>query len=147
MVRCRGRNSSNIVWFNRLRSEGEIVGQDVGRNSEIDYSCVGINDALGGTGIIGDDPQFVDKENGDYRLQVGSPCIDTATATDLTEDLDGSPRPIDVIGTGLDGPGAFDMGAFEFQLNRADLDSNGHVNSQDLILFQGQWHEEAGSGE
>jgi hypothetical protein len=84
---------------------------------------------------------WVDAGDSDYRLRVGSPCIDAGTDTGLTVDLDGNPRPVDVIGTGIDGPGAYDIGAYEFQLSPADLDSNGYVNSRDLILFQDRWQD------
>ena len=69
---------------------------------------VGYSDVEGGhegTGNIGATPMFVDVNEGDFRLEPGSPCIDVGTlsgapATDYT----GYPRP---IGTGVD------MGAYE----------------------------------
>ncbi len=52
------------------------------------------------------DPQFIDPAGGDFRLQVGSPVIDTGSAVNAPEtDFDGITRP-----QGL----GFDMGAFEF---------------------------------
>jgi hypothetical protein len=92
-----------------------------------------------GNGNIDADPQWVDPENGDYRLKISSPCIDSGTLTDATMDFNGNPRPVDVIGIGVDGPGAYDMGAFEFQLSPADLTRNGTVDGEDLIEFQTQW--------
>ena len=54
--------------------------------------------ATSGTGNINADPLFVDPENGDYRLQAASPCIDA-----------GDPdSPLDPDGTRAD------MGAFPF---------------------------------
>ena len=94
-----------------------------------------------GNGNIDADPLWMDPANGDYRLRINSPCIDAGTDTGLSTDFNGNPMPIDVVGVGIDGPSAHDMGAFEFQLSPADLDSNGYVNGQDLLLFQDQWQE------
>ena len=64
-----------------------------------------------GTGVIDEqnnrsgDPRFVDPASGNYRLQIGSPAIDTGINAGLTVDLDGAARPF--------GPG-FDIGAYEF---------------------------------
>jgi len=98
--------------------------------------------ATDGEGNIDQDPQWVDPENGDYRLKLSSPCIDSGTTTGPATDLDGNPRPVDVLGIGRDGPGAYDMGCYEFQLNKADLNSDGQVNACDLFLFEDQWHSE-----
>jgi len=67
------------------------------------YSDVGIGDTTG-TGNISADPEFVDATNGDYHLQVGSPCIDKGTAVGApTHDIEGTPRDA-----------APDMGAYEW---------------------------------
>lgn len=92
-----------------------------------------------GNGNIDEDPLFADSGNGDYRLRLGSPCIDAGTDTGLLIDFEGNPMPVDVVGVGIEGPAAYDMGALEFQLSPADLDANGLVNGQDLLLFQEQW--------
>jgi hypothetical protein len=85
-------------------------------------------------GNIDVDPLFVNPSSGDYRLGLGSPCIDAADTTALppdTYDLDGDgntsePIPVDLdwlpriiddpntIDTGVGFP-CVDMGAFEFQ--------------------------------
>ncbi|MCB9766607.1 MAG: hypothetical protein H6752_00295 [Candidatus Omnitrophica bacterium] len=96
----------------------------------------------GGIGNIEGDPLFVDPENGDYRLRASSPCIDAGTKVEVATDLAGNPRPIDVAGRGHEGENAYDMGCYEFVLDRADLNSDGFVNGNDLILFQEQWMEE-----
>ncbi len=96
-----------------------------------------------GEGNIGGDPLFIDPENGNYRLLPNSPCIDAGTKVDVLTDLDGNPRPIDVVGRGHEGETSYDMGCYEFVLRRADLNSDGFVNGTDLILFQDQWKEEA----
>lgn len=64
-----------------------------------------------------DDPRFVDPTGGDFHLQANSACIDNGIQVDLSEDLDGNPRPVDVPDIGLDGTGqGFDIGAFEYQI-------------------------------
>jgi hypothetical protein len=64
------------------------------------------------------DPQFMDAESGDYRLQVSSPCIDTGSNTiaPLGTDLDGNDRIIH---------GTVDIGAYEYAgfINDSDGDS------------------------
>lgn len=50
------------------------------------------------------EPQFVDPDNGDFRLKPGSPGVDMGIQTDLTTDLLGTPRP--------QGKGC-DIGAYE----------------------------------
>ncbi len=56
---------NNIYWNN---------GDDLGSTAKATYSCIQDGDA--GTGNISADPLFVDANNGDYYLQLGSPCID-----------------------------------------------------------------------
>jgi beta-lactam-binding protein with PASTA domain len=68
-----------------------------------------IQHGFAGTGNIAADPLFVDAASGDYRLQAGSPCIDTGTADGApATDLVGMPRP--------QGAG-FDMGTMEMPVS------------------------------
>jgi len=120
-----------------------IVRSSVDADYEIFYSNVPNQP---GNGNIDEDPQWVDPENGDYRLKLSSPCIDSGSTTGPATDLGGNPRPVDVLGIGRDGPGAYDMGCYEFQLNKADLNSDGQVNACDLFLFEDQWHEGEANG-
>ena len=110
------------------------------------YSLYGSLPNDDGEGNIEGNPLFVDPAKGDYRLQVGSPCIDTGTKVETVIDLDGNPRPVDLVAREHEGDTSYDMGCYEFQLPEADLDANGDVNAQDLLLFQEQWHEGEGSG-
>ncbi|TDJ57009.1 MAG: hypothetical protein E2O40_03610 [Planctomycetota bacterium] len=87
-------------------------------DGEVAYSNV--QDGWPGTGNIDADPMFVDPDNGDFSLQPGSPCIDaadnTAVQEDVTTDLDGNPRFLDVPETPDTGNGTLpivDMGAYE----------------------------------
>ncbi len=102
-------------------------------------------------GNIGTDPQFIDPENGDYRLQSNSPCIDSGTTVELFDDLDGNPRPKDVPGVGVDGEGAFDMGAYEYQSayrnSRTDINGDGVIDAMDLLILQADWGKVSGPSE
>ncbi len=63
---------------------------------------------IGVNGNLNADPLFICPSGGNYRLQPGSPAIDSGdnSALSLTADLDGSPRVVN---------GIIDMGAYEFQ--------------------------------
>ncbi len=64
-----------------------------------------------GTGNIQGDPLFIDAPNGNFRLQSGSPAIDTGLTTGVSQDLDGNPIP---------SGSAPDMGVYEFQQGDGD---------------------------
>jgi hypothetical protein len=83
-----------------------------------------------------------------YTLLAGSPCIDAATRTTSDRDLIGTPRPLDVPGVGIDGPNAFDMGAYEypgpFSNSHSDINKDGKVDAEDLLLLQEDWQKVGG---
>ncbi|MCA9449823.1 MAG: right-handed parallel beta-helix repeat-containing protein, partial [Candidatus Omnitrophica bacterium] len=135
---------SCIVTSNQLFSsetsniERSTIFPGAAAAPEVIYSLVG--GGFEGEGNIDADPMFVDPEGDDYRLLYGSPCIDSASTEGPGSDLDGRIRPIDITGIGREGPGAFDMGAFEFDYSRADLNEDGKVDELDLMIFQQDWY-------
>jgi hypothetical protein len=67
--------------------------------------------APAGTGIIEENPLFVNANGGEFNLQQGSPCIDAGvTDTSAAFDFEGTRRP--------EGEG-YDIGAFEYKLTTA----------------------------
>ncbi len=100
-----------------------------------------------GTGNIDADPLFVDPDNGDFRLQAGSPCIDaadnTAVPMGITKDLDGNPRFANDLATTDTGNGAcpiVDMGAYEFPAScPSDVDCDGNVGITDFLALLAAW--------
>jgi len=101
--------TNSIVWSNTSESGGAQFGFQL--NSTIYVSYSDIQGGRSGIGNINIDPGFVDAENGDYHLAVGSPCVDA-----------GDPCFIPVPGqTDIDGESRLmgyrmDMGADEFPL-------------------------------
>jgi predicted outer membrane repeat protein len=97
--------SNCILWGDTAsQRDNEIHSEESYSGYKVTYSCV--DGGLAGTGNISADPLFVDAAAGNYRLQAGSPCIDTGTtATDLETDILGVSRP-----QGKD----YDMGAYEY---------------------------------
>ena len=92
--------SNCIIWGNT----GGSTAFNNYSGATIRYSCT--SPLPNGTGNISEDPMFVDSANGNFRLQPGSPCIDSGTNEWVvgTVDLDGNPR---ILG------GTVDMGAYE----------------------------------
>jgi len=88
------------VYFNEAVTNSNYYGAS--------FSNCCVTPAPGGIGNITNDPLFSNSLSGNYRLQMGSPCIDAGTNEPwmaVATDLDGKPRIID---------GRVDMGAYEF---------------------------------
>ena len=97
------RLTNSIIYFNKA-----VTAPDLSATITPGYSCAPLLTA-GTNGNINADPQLVDVAGGsDYRLLLGSPCIDagsTQTWMSSATDLAGTPR---LLGS------AVDMGCYEF---------------------------------
>jgi hypothetical protein len=101
------RNS--IVWGNTSSNIGHA--NDYGGS----YAYSLLQNANAQTGVIStEDPQFVDADNGDYRLSACSPAINiglnSSMPTEITADLDDNQR---IVGEYID------LGAYEFQFSQS----------------------------
>jgi beta-lactam-binding protein with PASTA domain len=99
---------------------------DVSPDFAVSYSCLSV--AVSGAGNIAADPLFVDAAAGDFRLQSGSPCIDTGTA-------EGAPAT-DIVGLLRPQGVGFDMGAHEavVPVTMPDLTGLARSTAKELIL-------------
>jgi len=104
-----------IFWDNTaLLSPQILILNDPNLTLDLSYCC--IQDWTGvWEGIITDNPQFVNAENGDFHLSPSSPCIDAGGLVEgLVTDFEGNPRPYNSTpeprGDGSD----YDIGAYEF---------------------------------
>ncbi|OAQ39187.1 hypothetical protein A5893_11005 [Pedobacter psychrophilus] len=116
--------SNSIFYQNNLDNNGVSMGSEINATEGtatigVSYSMTQQNSAFStGTGIINNqNPKFVDAANGDFRLLVGSPAINSGTATGApSTDITGKPRP---QGSGID------MGAYEGAVTRYYVKSTG----------------------
>ncbi len=117
--------TNNILWGNSDGTGGGQMAQITVAGGEVilDYSCIqGGWSGSGGTGIIDQNPLFVNATSANLRLQAGSPCIDAGfdDVVTLDSDIEGSVR---IFGT------AVDCGAFEFL---PDCNDNGVADGVDI---------------
>ena len=95
---------NSILWnnsSNNLRCYGSVTN--------VTYSNV--EGGFTGTGNIDADPKFVNAATGDFRLQLGSPSINTGDPAGVP------PAPeTDIVGTARPQDGAVDMGAYEYDI-------------------------------
>jgi len=144
-----GRYATGVLWDGSLLIRNSILWEKDFRETltpeRASSSFSLIRHAALGPGDIDADPLFVDPEHGDFRLQYDSPCIDSGTIAEVLTDLDGNARPVDIPGLGTDGPGAFDMGAYEYQFPKGDLSRNGYMDPMDLFILGGDWMKVSGA--
>ena len=115
---CNGAIQNCIIWGNTAPS-----GPQLYRSSIPTYSCIE-GWTWGGERNIAADPLFVDAQAHDYRLQVGSPCIDAGKNEDwlwTVTDLDGNPR----VWNGTVDMGAYEYGSWLFSITRVIMTGTG----------------------
>ncbi|MFC1604216.1 Calx-beta domain-containing protein [Planctomycetota bacterium] len=106
---------NSILWAN---TPHQIIG-----TVNVTFSCIQDADPFdshvySGLGNIDDDPLFLNAEQSDFRLQLGSPCIDTGDGGLAPEtDILNNPRHDDpgTANIGIGTPDYVDIGAYEFQ--------------------------------
>jgi hypothetical protein len=133
----------NSIVRQNLAPENPNLFRETGSTASVTYCNIG--GGWPGVGNIDVNPLFVDASNADYRLGIGSPCIDAGDSTAVPEDsadldgdgdtsertpldLDEFPRFVDYAtpDTGVadppDYPQVVDMGAYEFgDCNQNDI--------------------------
>ncbi|MBL7064969.1 MAG: hypothetical protein ISS49_12300, partial [Anaerolineae bacterium] len=104
------------IYFATDQPDGSLVilNSILAFNGDDDLSCSGgtcsvtysdVQEGFANSTNISDDPQFVDRTEGDYHLRGNSPAIDVGTSAGApATDFEGDPRPV----------GGVDMGADEF---------------------------------
>lgn len=134
--------SNSIVWGNSSTEEGEqVYTKNEVENFEESTATVSytlVEEGFSGENNLEDDPEFVDLENGDYRLNSDSPALDVGDndLVNVDVDLDGNSRIINEI---------VDLGAYEFSSTANEIrgtdgdDSLVGGSDNDLILgFEGR---------
>jgi len=82
----------NNIFVVAAKATGKAINRTLGGIAYSDYSCLWALDGApaasgrwGGNGLpanaIEQDPQFVDADNGDFRLELSSPCLRTGRST------------------------------------------------------------------
>ncbi len=120
--------ANSILWNNAdaggNNESAQVFNSDGTSFIAINHSCIqGWLGTFGGVGNIGDSPMFVDQDNGDFRLQRASPCVNAGDnnalpleLADLDHDGDTSEvLPVDIDGLPRVVAGTVDMGAHESQ--------------------------------
>ena len=92
-----------IVYFNTYGPDNTELNAP---GSTGFYNCT-TAPALAGTGNISDDPQFIDWENGDYRLSNKSPARRAGTIQGILD-------TVDLVGWKRISGGQIDMGAYQW---------------------------------
>ncbi len=103
-----GTTLQNCIIYYNAAGGGGTFGTNVYDFNLLMYNCCTTPLVGKGTGNITNPPAFVDLAGGNFRLQIGSPCINAGTNSFVSNstDLDGNPR---IVG------GTVDIGAYENQ--------------------------------
>ena len=115
--------TASIVYYNAASGSGSNV-----LGGAWDFCCIFPDP--GGPGHVTNEPAFLSHDN--YRLALGSPCIDALPiATPAPgNDLDSVPRPLD---GDANGEAKADIGAFEYVYASADTDGDGMPDEWELL--------------
>jgi PKD repeat protein/REP element-mobilizing transposase RayT len=112
----RGQLTNCIVYYNTCTTEPNFSP------GTLQYCCT--TPATDGAGNLTNEPAFVNRAAGNYRLRYGSPCLDAGRALSAEAawtDLDGVVRPLD---GNFDAIAAWDVGAYEYNAATADSDED-----------------------
>ncbi|HTY86023.1 MAG TPA: choice-of-anchor Q domain-containing protein [Candidatus Acidoferrum sp.] len=96
-----------IIYYNYLAAGGSPFTNVYDSGPDIKNCCLTPR-LVGGNGNLTNPPVFLDSAGGNYRLHLGSPCIDAGTNSVVywSTDMDGNPRIV---------AGTVDIGAYENQ--------------------------------
>ena len=103
-----GSNINCIIYFNT-----ELAGENIHNAGAVSYSYCCSLPIMAGEGNTDVDPDFAGYTAGDFRLSIGSPCIETGTL------LTWMPGSKDIAGNDRIMGEFVDMGAYEYPLLRA----------------------------
>ena len=109
-------DANEVFFYNTNLWDNNISGMPAGICDSLVFESSNVNDldsVKNGRNNISENPLYISPENGDFRLQTGSPCIDSGSddSVDFGTDYAGNYRIWDGNGNG---EARVDMGAFEF---------------------------------
>lgn len=133
---------NSVLWGNRDETvdleESDQFGYSPEAEVSVAYTCFEVG--ISGVGNIDDDPCFVDRVGGNFRIRGGSPAMNAGSDALLSTDqfdLDADGNVTEPVSPDLDfgirDIITVDMGAYE--VCRADYNGDGFVNSADMLEF------------